>query len=119
VLGNTTLGEAAALFAVGVCRAQRYRGSHLADVLALVERYDADDLLRALSRAVRYRAFDAGVVSRILATTATPRPLPSTEVARARARLRDHGALLGGASRPLAAYAEVLALSTLPEPQED
>jgi len=115
----STLGEPAALFAVGVCRAQRYRGSHLADVLALVERYDADDLLGALSRAVRYRAFDAGVIARILATTATPRPLPSTEEARARARLRDHGALLGGASRPLAVYAEALAPSALPEPQED
>jgi transposase len=105
----STLGEPAALFAVGVCRAQRYRGTHLADVLALVERYDADDLLRALARAVRYRAFDAGAVTRILATSATPRPLPSTEDARARARLREHSALLGGASRPLAVYAEALA----------
>jgi transposase len=115
----SALGEPAALFAVGVCRAQRYRGTHLADVLALVERYDADDLLRALSRAVRYRAFDAAAVSRILATTATPRPLPSTEDARARARLRDHGALLGGASRSLAVYAETLARSPTAEEQGD
>jgi hypothetical protein len=105
----SALGEPAALFAVGVCRAQRYRGTHLADVLGLVERYDADDLLRALGRAVQYRAFDAGVVVRILTTTATPRPLPSTEDARAKARLREHGAVLGGARRPLAVYAEALA----------
>jgi transposase len=108
----SALGESAALFAVGVCRAQRYRGAHLAEVLSLVERYDADDLLRALARAVRYRAFDAGAVSRILATTATPRPLPSTEEARAQARLREQGALLEGAKRPLAVYAEALASST-------
>jgi hypothetical protein len=87
-------------------------------VLALVERYDADDLLRALARAVRYRAFDAGVVSRILTTTATPRPLPSTEDARVRARLREHGPLLGGASRSLAAYAEALARPPIAEEQE-
>lgn len=115
----SALGEPAALFAVGVCRAQRYRGTHLSDVLSLVERYDADDLLRALERAVRYRAFDAGVVSRILTTTATPRPLPSTEQARALARLREHEALLGGPSRPLAVYAEALASKAHGAPEED
>lgn len=109
-----SLGEPAALFAVGVCRVQRYRGTHLADALALVERYDADDLLRALSRAVQYRAFDVGVVTRILSTTASPRPLPSTEDARAQARLREHHALLGGACRSLDVYAEALA----PPPSE-
>lgn len=102
------LGEQAALFAAGVCRAQRYRGTHLSDVLTLVERYDADDLLRALERAVRYRAFDASVVVRILAATATPRPLPSTEAARARDRLREQGAALTGPPRPLGVYAAAL-----------
>lgn len=102
------LGEQAALFAAGVCRVQRYRGNHLSDVLALVERYDADDLLRACARAVRYRAFDAGVVLRILAATATPRSLPSTEASRVRARLREQGAALAGAHRPLDVYAAAL-----------
>jgi transposase len=103
------LGEQAALFAAGVCRAQRYRGTHLSDVLSLVERYDADDLLRAIERAVRYRAFDAGVVVRILSATATPRPLPSTEAVRARERLRAQGAALAGPRRPLEDYAAALA----------
>jgi hypothetical protein len=103
------LGEQAALFAAGVCRAQRYHGTHLSDVLSLVERYDADDLLRALERAVRYRAFDAGVVVRILSATAAPRPLPSTEAVRARERLRAQGAALAGPRRPLEDYAAVLA----------
>lgn len=107
-------GEQAALFAAGVCRTQRYRGTHLSDVLALVERYHAGDLLRALERAVRYRAFDAGVVVRILAATATPRPLPSTEAARARERLREQGVALAGPRRALDMYAAVLA----PEDEE-
>jgi len=105
------LGEPAALFAAGLCRTQRYRGTHLVDVLALVERYHSDDLLAAISRALRYRAFDAGVVSRILTATATPRPLPSTEYERARARLHEHGAVLGGQRRTLDAYAAVLSAS--------
>ena len=109
------LGDGAALFAAGVCRAQRYRGEHLVDVLALVARYDAGDLLRALDRAVRYRAFDSGVVVRILAATATPRSLPSTEDDRIRARLRDHGALLPGATRSLEVYADALK----PPPDDD
>jgi transposase len=99
------LGEQAALFAAGVCRAQRYRGPHLAEVLALLERYHADELVRALTRAVRYRAFDAGVVARILSATASPRPLPSTEQAHVRDRLRAQGAALAGPHRPLELYA--------------
>lgn len=111
----SALGDDATLFAAGICRSQRYRGTHLSEVLALVERYDADDLVRALARAVRYRAFDSGVVDRILAATATPRALPSTEDERARARLREHGVVLGGAPRSLEAYADALNASTPPE----
>lgn len=81
------LGEAAALFAAGVCQKQRYRGRHLSQVLALVEGYDADDLVRALKRAVRYRAFDAAVVSRILEASATPRLLPEARLEAAQQRL--------------------------------
>jgi hypothetical protein len=65
--------------------------------------------LRAIERAVRYRAFDAGVVVRILAATAIPRPLPSTEAARARERLRAQGAAIAGTRRSLDPYAAALA----------
>ena len=99
------LGEAGVLFAAGVQRSQRYKGAHLAEVLALVERYDADDLARALKRAVCFRAFDASVVTRILAATASPRALPSTETERARTRLREQGAALAIPPRPLEEYA--------------
>lgn len=96
------LGEAAALFAAGVCQKQRYRGRHLSQVLSLVERYDADDLVRALERAVRYRAFDAAVVSRILESSCTPRLLPEARLEAARARLAQM--LPAGSPRSLDLY---------------
>lgn len=101
-------GESAVLFAAGVCRDQRYRGEHLTEVLALVAQYDANDVLRAIDRAVRYRAFDSSVIVRILAATATPRPLPSTEDIRIRARMREQAALVPGEIRSLDVYAEAL-----------
>jgi transposase len=102
------LGDAAALFAAGVCKQQRYRGSHLAEALALVARYDAEDLVRALERAVRYRAFDAQVVVRILEATATPRPLPDTCEDKARARLHEAHKALEVRPRALDAYTAAL-----------
>jgi transposase len=83
------LGDVAATFAVGVTRKQRYHGQHLAQVLALREQYAADDLVAALERAVRYRAFDAAIVTRIIETQAQPRSLPETLADEARRRLRD------------------------------
>lgn len=83
------LDESGAVFAKGVLDKQRYRGAHLARVLALRERYATDDLLAALRRAVAYRAFDARIVERILETTATPRVLPDTATDTLRERLRD------------------------------
>lgn len=87
----TALGEAGAAFAVGVCRSKRYRGAELEAVLRHQERYALDDLVRAMERAVRYRAFDARVVTRILETTATPRCLPDSGVEEARQRLHSLG----------------------------
>lgn len=83
------LGEAGEAFAVGIKRMQRCRGQHLANVLQLRERFDADDLHAALERAVRFRAFDAAVVTRILEASATPRPLPDSLDEQARRRLRE------------------------------
>lgn len=83
------LGEAGAAFAAGVGRAQRYHAQHLVEILQLRERFDADDLLGALDRAVRYRAFDARTVARILEASANPRPLPDTLDEQARRRLRE------------------------------
>jgi hypothetical protein len=109
------LGEAASAFAVGVTLAQRTRGQHLADVLALRERYDAGDLVAALERAVRYRAFDARTVARILEASYAPRILPDTLEEAARRRLRDD--IPGGnvSARPMRAYAAAIR----GEPEDD
>jgi transposase len=102
------LGEAAAAFAAGVSRRQRTRGEHLAAVLALQERYALDDLDAAFERAVRYGAFDAGVVTRILAANATPRVLPDTLAEAARRRLREDFAHVAVAPRDMSDFAAAI-----------
>ena len=82
------LGDVGAAFAKGVCDRQRTRGVHLAAVLAHQERYALNDIVAALERAVRYRAFSAQTVTRILETIATPRVLPDTLAAASMERLR-------------------------------
>lgn len=113
------LGDEAVLFAAGVCKSQRYRGAHLAEVLALVEHYDAGDLLRALERAVRFRAFDAHVVGRILETTATRRALPCSEAEEAKLRLAETSKLLAVEARSLGEYAAALAPTAPPSEKAD
>ena len=99
------LGEVGAQFAAGVCERQRFRGVHLAGVLAHQERYALDDIVAALDRAVRYRAFDVQAVTRILQSTATPRLLPDTLAAAARERLRQELAHMQVPAREMGAYA--------------
>lgn len=108
------LCEHGAEFATGVLKKQRYRGSHLAQVLGLLERYSADDMNAALERAVRYRAFDAQMVQRILEASATPRVLPDTALEAAQ-RLKS--ALPPIAPRPLEEYDA--ALRGYDEPKEE
>jgi len=96
------LDETGALFAAGVLKRPSYRGRHLSQVLGLLERYSADDLVDALKRAVRYRAFDGSVVERILQASATPRILPDTTKQMAQ-RLRT--ALQPTTPRPIDHYA--------------
>lgn len=110
------LGEAAALFAAGVCQKQRYRGRHLSQVLALVEGYDTDDLVRALERAVRYRAFDGAVVSRILEASCTPRLLPEARLEAAQRRLAER--LPEGSPRSLDLYDDALCGRLDPDEKE-
>jgi len=100
------LGEVGAAFAAGVVERQRYRGRHLAVILGLQERYSADDLLAALRRALRYRAFDANIVQRILDAGARPRVLPDTQRQAAAERLR--AALPAPAPRDMTHYADAL-----------
>jgi hypothetical protein len=94
----------------------------LAQILVLVERYDADDITHALERAVRYRAFDAQVVERILQASALPRPLPDTCEEQARKRLEQVQKALDVHPRSLDVYAAALddsdASRESPEPSE-
>jgi transposase len=99
------LSEAGALFAAGVLERQRFKGSHLSRVLALMERYSAEDIVAALDRAVRYRAFDGNVVQRIVEASATPRVLPDTAKEAAAERLKS--ALVPTVPRPMTHYAVI------------
>ena len=67
------LGPAALRFYEGVLKHQRYSRSQAHRVLALLAIYAAKDVVAALERAVRYGAFSADAVERILARSAQPR----------------------------------------------
>ena len=102
------LGEVAEAFAAGVVARQPYRGGHLAQTLQLRERYAIDDLLSAIERAVRYRAFDANTVARILESTAKPRALPDTVQRAAVRRIQEVARQAHVTPRPLDDYVRAL-----------
>jgi hypothetical protein len=67
------LGPAALRFYEGLLKHQRYGRSQAHRVLALLAIYAATDVVAALERAVRYGAFAADAIERILARSAQPR----------------------------------------------
>lgn len=67
------LGVSARRFLDGLLRDQRYGKNQARHVLALLGTYTRKDLLAALERAVRFGAFSAQAVERILATQAKPK----------------------------------------------
>ena len=67
------LGALAVRFLEGLLTAQRCGWDHAQKVLALLGIYRRDDLLAALERAVRYGAFSAKSIERILAVQARPK----------------------------------------------
>jgi len=72
------LGAVASRFLEGLVADQRCGKDQAHKVLALLGTYTRDDLLAALERAVRFRAFSLSAVERILAVKARPRtPLAS------------------------------------------
>ena len=85
--GYGRLGEAAVRFLDGLLGSRRYGKDEAQKVLALLGAYAQADLLRALLRAVRYRAFSLRAVERILAATARPKGLLETMADEARQRL--------------------------------
>lgn len=80
------LGDAAPEYLAGLLKKHpRGPGLHARMILQLKEHYRAEDINRALRRALNYYAFDAASIERILKAQATPRTLESqrNEVARA------------------------------------
>ncbi len=67
------LGPLAARFLEGLLASQRYGWEQAQKVLSLAGVYHRDDLLAALERALRYGAFSANSVERILAVQARPK----------------------------------------------
>jgi transposase len=85
--GYARLGEAAVRFLEGLLSSRRYGKDEAQKVLALLGAYAQADLLRALTRAARYRAFSLRAVERILAATARPKSLLENMADEARQRL--------------------------------
>lgn len=71
----TRLGDAAHRFFEGLLRAHRDGKSQACKVLSFLSLYQTRDVLAAIERALRYHAFSAKSVERILAVQARPRPL--------------------------------------------
>jgi len=67
------LGPLAVRFLEGLLAGQRYGWDHAQKVLALLGIYHREDFLAALERAVRYGAFSAKSIERILAVQARPK----------------------------------------------
>jgi len=67
------LGTSARRFLDGLLRDQRYGKNQARRVLALLGTYHRKDLLAALERAVRFGAYSAAAVERILAVQARPK----------------------------------------------
>lgn len=87
--GYARMGEAAVRFLDGLLSSRRYGKDEAQKVLALLGTYAQADVLRALARAARYRAFSLRAVERILAATARPKSLLETLADEARPRLEQ------------------------------
>jgi hypothetical protein len=70
----TRLGDPALRFLEGLLRAHRDGKSQARKVLSFLSLYQTSDVLAAIERALRYHAFSARSVERILAVQARPRP---------------------------------------------
>lgn len=66
------LGAIAVQFLEGLTKTQRYHGDHARRVLAFLGTYSRADVLAALERAVRYGAYAASSIERILASQSRP-----------------------------------------------
>jgi transposase len=85
-------------------RARRHGKDEAARVLGLLTVYRREDLVRALERAVRYRAFSWSAVERILAAQAKPRSAMEALTIEAREQLNEILRQIPLDSRPTSEY---------------
>ena len=103
----TTLGEAAGEFLKGLTEKHpRNSGFHARYILRMKEHYESGDIHHAIEHALRYQAFDAHAVERILKAKAQTRTLESARNEKARRDLEQ--ALPRIAQRSLDEYTELL-----------
>jgi len=84
------LGPLAGRFLEGLIRDQRYGTQQAFKILALQSTYARVDLLAALERAVRFGAYSANAIERILAAQARPQSILAALADRERRHLPDH-----------------------------
>lgn len=101
------LGESTGPFLAGLKeKYPRNCGFHARFILHLKETYHADDITMALHHALRYQAFDAKAIERILLAKAKPRTLESVRNEQARRDLEK--TLPRIEQRPLDEYCDLL-----------
>jgi transposase len=101
------LGDATSAFLAGLQKTYpRNCGFHARSILHLKTTYHADDIHRALHHALRYQAFDAKAIERILLAQAKPRTLESVRNEQARKELEK--TLPRIEQRPLDEYCRLL-----------
>ena len=101
------LGDATPAFLAGLQKTYpRNCGFHARSILHLKATYHADDIHRALHHALRYQAFDAKTIERILLAKAKPRTLESVRNEQARKELEK--TLPRIEQRPLDEYCRLL-----------
>jgi transposase len=105
-------GDQGVRFFEELLRARRNGKDEAARVLGLLTVYRREDLVRALERAVRYRAFSWSAVERILAAQAKPRSTMEALTVEAREQLNELLRQLPLDSRPTSEYQALLEETT-------
>ncbi len=100
------LGDSAEEFLRGLTqRSPRNCGFQARSILRMKEHYRSEDIHQAIEHAIRYQAFEARAIERILRAKAIPRTLESVRNERARQELQK--ALPKITQRPLDQYSEL------------
>jgi len=98
-------GEVAETFGQRLRQHKRYPGPELNHILGLQLTWSAEDIVEALHHALRYDAYDARAVERILEARFRPRSLEGQIAASTRTRIRDAMREHPVRQRPLTEYA--------------